>query len=141
MLELLVVMAISTILITTAVSNLKELVNPSQNAAAEIASTIKQARAKAIASTSSYRVQGESATSLKALTGTSCAQDPNDMVEDTKLSLDLASGASFVDPNWFVCFSSRGLPDANVTIQVRDNYSTTKEVEVMLGGAVRVYDY
>jgi hypothetical protein len=52
--------------------------------------------------------------------------------------LTLPSGAYLFDTSWSFCFNSRGLPDANIEIELRDVGGANRIVEVLLGGAVRI---
>lgn len=134
--ELIVVLAIAGTLAGIAVMNLNALSSSSENAAAELASLLKQARARAISSTSAYFVVPLSTTQIVTRFGTNCSDTT--LVNDPTLSLNLPSGANLGSTTWTICFTSRGLSDSNTQISVYDIHSQTHQVEVLLGGSVRV---
>jgi len=136
MVEMLAVTGLIMLFIAVAISNLKELDNPLQNGAAQLAGFIKQVRAEAISSTSAYIISPATATRLVTQRGTTCS-DPN-ATPDPRVTLDLPNGAHLVQTGWTLCFSSRGFPDANIEIDLEDIGRGQKTVEIMLGGAVRI---
>jgi prepilin-type N-terminal cleavage/methylation domain-containing protein len=134
--ELLVTFAIISVLSGIAVMNLNALSNSSENAAASLVGLLKQARARAIASTSAYFVVPISSTSIVTRSGTTCSDASP--VDDPTLTLQLASGATLGSTSWSVCFTSRGLSDSNTEIVVNDIHSHSLTVEVFLGGGVQI---
>jgi hypothetical protein len=133
--EIMAMMSLMLVMMGVAVMNLKKLDNPLQNGAAQLGGFFKQVRAEAISSTSAYIVVPSSSRRLITRRGTKCSDlSP---VDDPRVTLNLPSGASLVATNWTLCFNSRGLPDANLQVQLRDLGGQLKTVEVMLGGAVR----
>lgn len=134
--ELIVVMALSGIMAGIAIMNLNALSNPSENAAASLLGLFKQARARAISSTSAYFIVPTSSTQIVTQSGVNCA-DPAP-VTDTTLSLNLPAGASLGATNWVVCFTSRGLSDSNTQVVVNDIHSQSRTIEVFLGGSVQL---
>ena len=137
-LEILVTFSMVGILTGIAVSNLRTLENPVFTGANQVMGFVKQARAKAIATTSAYTIYPSSSTTISARYGKTCADV--DTIEDPKLSLELPDGAAFTDTTWSLCFASRGLPTENRQIYVSSLSDSTQTlgVEVYLGGAVRV---
>ena len=134
--ELLVVFALVSIMSGLAVMNLNALSNSSENAAASLVGLLKQARARAISTTSAYFVVPASTNSIITQSGVNCS-DPAP-VEDTTLNLVFPAGASLGATTWSVCFTSRGLSDSNTEIVVNDIHSSTRTVEVLLGGSVQL---
>lgn len=132
-LELLVAFAITTILATTAFSNLRSLERPLVNGTAEVVSFTKQARAKAMSTTFAYKVQPSSNRTLVTLRGNTCATAT---IADPSLTLNLPQTVTFSDATWSICFNPRGLADTSQTFNLTDS-SRTKTIEVFLGGGVR----
>ncbi|MCI5066487.1 prepilin-type N-terminal cleavage/methylation domain-containing protein [bacterium] len=132
--ELLVALSLAGIMGGVASTNLMELSNPSLSAASEIASYLKRARARALATTSAYTVSASSTDTLQATVGDTCAAA---QTADPSLSLTIDK-ASLTNIAWSVCFTSRGFPDGNVVIPVADLYAGSNTVEVMLGGSIVV---
>ncbi|MBX7145465.1 MAG: type II secretion system GspH family protein [Oligoflexia bacterium] len=134
--ELLVALAITGILAGIAIINLHALSSSSANAAAELATLLKQARARAISSTSAYFVVPISTTQVVTRFGTNCSDTT--LINDPTLSLSLPSGTNLGSISWTICFTSRGLSDSNTQIPIYDLHSQNHQVEVLLGGSVRI---
>lgn len=134
LMDLLVAVTLAGILGGFATLNLMEVSNPSRSAASEVATYIKQIRARALATTSAYTITPSGANSIVATFGNTCAdiQTP-----DAEMTLNITN-ASITNLAWSVCYNSRGFPDANVSIPVTDVYSGAATVEVLLGGSIRV---
>lgn len=136
LLEMLVVFAIIAGLSGIAIMNLNALSSPAENGAAQLLGFLKQARAKAISTTSAYFVVPASATRVITRAGVNCS-DLNP-VTDPNLDLDLPTGASLGSVSWSICFTSRGLSDSNATVDITDTQSGSRTIEVLLGGSVRI---
>lgn len=134
--ELVVVLSMFSIILGMAIVNLSELVNPVENGAASIMAFMKEARARALSTTSAYTVYPTSTRRVITEYGDTCSDASP--VADGSLVIDLPSNVFLSDTTWSVCFDSRGFPDANVTVPVVDIYEGTRTVEIFLGGAVRV---
>lgn len=134
--ELLVVLGMVGVFMMMAVSNLRELDDPLLNGSSQLVGFLKQVRAKAFASTSAYTISPDGANRLKTEFAHRCSDVATTL--DPKLNLEFPTGVLLTDTGWTLCISSRGLPDANLTIEVADNEYHSKQVEIMLGGAVRV---
>lgn len=134
--ELLIVLAVFGVLIGMAALNLRPLNSPLQTGTSQIMGFFKQARAKAIATTSAYKVEPASATRLITKYASSCSALT--MTTDTDLTLDLPAGVSLTATDWSVCFNSRGVADGNITVTLTDSKAKTRTVEVFLGGGVRI---
>ncbi|MCB0330272.1 MAG: prepilin-type N-terminal cleavage/methylation domain-containing protein [Bdellovibrionales bacterium] len=134
LIELLVAMSLAGILSGIATVNFVEMSNPSLSAASNISTYLKQARARALATTSAYTLTATNTETIVATYGSTCSavQTP-----DPELTLQLEK-ASLTSISWTICFNSRGFPDSNVIIPVVDIYSSQNTVEVLLGGAIRI---
>ncbi|WP_105316880.1 pilus assembly FimT family protein [Thermus tenuipuniceus] len=145
--ELLAVLGILGIVAAIGVLNLRPLSDPLQDAVAQAEGYLKQVRAKAMATTSAYRVElGPSG--FRAWYASSCRGA--NFTEDTALRLDLPqgvrlearwaqSGQAFAPSDW-VCFTSRGLLLASQgkepLLEFRDGRGRVKTLRIMLGGGV-----
>lgn len=134
--ELLVVMAMMMSLMSIGVYNLRSLERPLKTGAAQLGGFFKQARAKAIATTSAYRVYALSTSQAAVTYGVNCDNASTNF--DTDLSYTLPNELEFTSTAWEVCFSARGIADDNITVTMEDKEGDTSNVEVFLGGAVRI---
>ena len=136
--EVLATLALAALLMGMGVSNLRLLGNPAQSAAADLAQLLRQARTKAMISSSAYTVFPISPGRIAVRHGKNCT-DPN-AVLDEKLRLKFPSGVNLADTQWSVCFASKGLPTDKVEVYVRDlaNSSLNAAVEVNLRGPITV---
>ena len=135
LLEVLVALGLATIMSGIAVANLRQLNSESKNASAYMTSFIKQVRARAIASTLAYRIRPTSANYLISESSTTCSGTIWSADSRNRLSLPLST--RLLDTSWDICFNSRGFPDGNLEISLREANGATDKVEVMLGGATR----
>ena len=135
LLEILIVISLVGISSGIAVSNLRQLNTGSQNAAAYVTSFIKQVRARAIAATLAYRIRPSSSTELISESAVNC--NATTWTADTRNKLKLPTSTSLLDTTWDICFNSRGFPDGNLEIKVRELNGTVRTIEIMLGGATR----
>ena len=134
LIEMVVVIALMSILIGTASINLLEFNDPAKNAASATLGFLKRARGKALNTTSAYTVKPASSYALKTTIGTSCTATQTD---DTSLVMDLPDGASLGATNWSICYSSRGLSDTSIDISLSDSRKSYT-VQVLLGGGLRI---
>jgi Tfp pilus assembly protein FimT len=109
--------------------------NPLRFSTDQTVSFLKMVRAKAITTTSAYKIRPVSDSELITQYAESC--DSNVWKTDTALTFDLPDNRVwFRETNWSLCFSARGLTSENLVIALEDqNY--INELEVFLGGAVR----
>lgn len=135
-LELLVVMGLIASMLAIGTHNLRSMTNQIQSGAAEISGFLKQARAKAIASTKAYKVTVASENQLVASFALNC--DSSSFQTDPTLALTMPLEVSITDINWEICFGSRGLPKTNDILFINDVHGEFRSIEVMLGGAIRV---
>ncbi len=116
-----------------AINRLQDLDNPVLNATSEMTGFFKQVRARAISTTSAYKISATSNTEIITEYGETCADIDT---ADDKMILELPNGASMTTNDWEICYNSRGLPDDNIQITVT-GASGTRTLEVYLGGAVK----
>jgi len=133
-LELLVVIGLVGIMTLIAAVNLRPLENPVYSATHNLAAFMKQARARAVSTTSAYEVRPISDRQVAAFFGPNCASIDE---ADNTMTLALPSRVSLPSTEWVVCFSARGLSNSNVTIEVSDG-QISRSVEVLLGGVARI---
>lgn len=145
--ELLVVMAIIGIAGSLALFGLRGLGPRAINAAGQIEGTVKQVRAKAMATTSAYRLLYVSENELRAEWARSCNADAADWTVDARMGLELpdqfaisqSDGSAYAADDEILCFSPRGLSNVNPTVRVTDTQrGNSASVEVLIGGAVEV---
>lgn len=135
-LELLVVVAIMGVLLGIAGLNLRPLSNDLQNDTNLVVGIFKQARVKAVSTTSGYRIVKKSSTKITAEYSNSCSS--TSWTEDARLSVNLEHDTRILGGNGtLLCFSSKGLATANPTLSLK-NGSETRQVEVFLGGSVEI---
>ncbi len=133
--ELLVVTAIAFLILSMASYNLKRMVNPLQDSSAELVGIVKQAKAKAIHTSSAYKIHAPDNKSVVTSFAKSCS-DPT-FVDDATMKLTLDSSLDMTTSGWTFCFSPRGLADRYQQILIVDNRLKSKMIEVFRGGAVR----
>ena len=141
LLEIILVVAVVGIVLAIGAVRLNALGDPLGTAAATVEGTFKQVRAKAMSTTSAYRVSRVSATGLRAEYAVSCS-DTSGWVHDPKLDATLEDRVQITAPSTngeIVCFDSRGIADTNPTVALADAKGATATVEVFLGGAVAVH--
>jgi prepilin-type N-terminal cleavage/methylation domain-containing protein len=136
LLELIVTMSLFLIIGGIAVPQLSQMNSASRNAADSVASFSKQVRARAIASTSAYKMRPSGSGRIITEFATNCSSAT--WSADQKNKLILPSNTYLLDSTWDLCFNSRGFPDGNLEIDIREQNGNTKTVEIMLGGATRV---
>jgi len=135
LLELLVVLMLTAVLSSIAVSNMSALANPAQGAAAQLAGFLKEVRARAISQTVAYKVSATSNRTIITQFAVNCSSATNTL--DPSLQLTLPTSSALTTTNWQICFTSRGLASNNITIALQDQF-VTRQVEVLLGGGVRL---
>ncbi len=134
--ELLGTLAILGLALGMAAMNLAPMEGALAGGASLTEGFLREARSSAMASTSAYRVEPSSSNTLVARTANRC--DAATWVLDPDLALELPEDVVFTDTSWSVCFSSRGVADANVTVPIWHPTGGALQVEVLLGGATRV---
>jgi prepilin-type N-terminal cleavage/methylation domain-containing protein len=139
MIELLVIIAIIGILAAIGFLNLRPLHNEARAAANDFAGTAKQARGRAMATTSAYRLVYEAPDRLKVEWRTTCG-GTEEWTPEARFDLVLRDGTTLdgvADGAELLCFTSRGITKQSPTLTFRDASGRTATVEVFAGGAVR----
>lgn len=136
LLELMVALSLTGILCGVSISQLRNMNNDLAISTNQVSAMIKLARSRAIATTSPYVVRPLGAFSMAGYQAESC--DDVAPVLDTKIQMSLPTGVSFASTDWQICFTSRGIASEDVSFNILKEGGPSKEIEVMLGGAVRV---
>jgi prepilin-type N-terminal cleavage/methylation domain-containing protein len=134
--EVLVVLALLGLIVAGAVVRFEAAATPVRAGALEVAGFFRQARARALATTSAYRVFADSDRLLAAEWAASCTAPS--WTSDPALALELTEGVRLGATAWTVCFSSRGTSADNVTVSVTHPEYGSRQIEVMLGGSTRI---
>lgn len=138
-LEILVTLGILSIVLGIAAINLRPLSNDASNAASETAGFLRQARARAMATTSAVRVVYVSPTHLRTEAAPNCNTASG--WADARLNLTLNEArvvGTWVTDDTIVCFSSRGFTTNNITVGLQDRDNRTAALEILLGGGVEI---
>lgn len=140
--ELLVILAILSIVVSIAIMNLRSFGNDLENAAQETSAFFKQARIRAINTTSAYRVVFESDTRLRAEYAVFCDDDEG-WEHEPQLDLVLREDVVMDDADFdaeevLLCFNSRGIANEDTEVLLRDKQGREKIVEVYMGGGVLI---
>jgi Tfp pilus assembly protein FimT len=109
---------------------------PLDSAATLLQGHLRQVRARAMATTSAYRVTRPAANRLGAETAERCSD--SDWTAEAGLDLELPQGVTVVESGWTLCFSSRGVADENMILTLEHFGSGQREIEVLLGGTTRL---
>lgn len=136
--EMLVVMLLTSIMSYIGIYNLKEMTSPIQDATTSTVSFLKIVRARALATTSAYTVYPVSEDRIAARFSNRCDDDPELATVDSSLQLSFPAGADLLSTEWSVCFTARGLVASDLTFGIRDVAGLTRQIEVLLGGSVRI---
>lgn len=131
--ELMVVVAVSSLLIASGVSNLKELESPLNDASFATVHYLKLARATAISRTKAVVVTRSSSSRLTSAEADNCASSQTDI---DSLILDLPGGATFTSSGWTICFTQRGFAESAVSFPITAG-SDSKTIQIALGGGIR----
>jgi Tfp pilus assembly protein FimT len=140
-LELLVTLGVLSIVLGIAAINLRPLSNDASNAANELSGFLRQARARAMTTTSAVRIIYDAQTRLRTARANTCNTAAGNWADET-LVHTLNEGARITD-SWtsghvIVCFNSRGISSENVTVNLRDRENRLARVEILLGGGVEI---
>ena len=136
--ELLISIGIISVVTASTLSNLATLKNPLASGAETTVGFIKQVRAKAGSTTSSYFIFVSGGNKLVTTYAANCAVDEVDRTTDSQMTMTLPTGVSIANPDWTTCFNSRGLAAQGSQFTIQDVGSRTRVIEIFLGGAVRV---
>jgi len=148
LIELLIIISIIGILAVIAGPSLLFANKPLQNATNVVTGNFKQIRAKAMVTTSAYRVMPASATQLIAQVAKNCS-GAGGWVTDPSFEIDLPKDVAMVAPttidstaqtsflSWDLCYNSRGIANKNLVITLRDTQKNRERtIQVLLGGGV-----
>jgi len=136
--ELLVVFAVLGVSLGVGALYLKPAAAPLATSAPLVEGYLRQARMRAMATTSAYRVRPISGAALVAESAGSCLDAT--WATSSLPDLALTEEVELVETDWSVCFSSRGVSSDNVVITLSHPDFGTKQVEVLLGGTTRIID-
>lgn len=139
LIELLVIIAIVGILAAIGFLNLRPLHNEARAAANDFAGTAKQARGRAMATTSAYRLVYQAPDRVAVEWRTTCGGTET-WTPEARFDLVLRDGTTvdgLADGAELLCFTSRGVTQQSPTVTFRDALGRTATVEVFAGGAVR----
>ncbi len=143
-------MAVVGVVMGIGALNLKPLNNDAGSAAGQLVGFLKLTRAKAMSTTSAYRVWTEAGSKpnqvrLYALRAKRCSDGYSAWVRDPKLQVELPEKVTLKVTGYYtttltqpVCFDSRGLVASYIKLKLEDDRERTREVELLLGGAARV---
>lgn len=135
LIELIVALALFSVLCGFAVINLTELQNPADNAGRAMYAYFKAVQGKAMATTSTYTVWPISSTEIRATFAVSCSSA--NQVIDTDLRFVLPSGAHMGNLDWQLCYNSRGLANSSADISVNDS-RVNRVLRLALGGGIKL---
>jgi hypothetical protein len=134
--ELLGVVAMIGILVGVATLWLGPMDDPLDSGAKLLEGFFRQARAKALATTTAHRVVPVTDEHLAVEFANSCSETT--WTADPRLELDLPEGVTLTDTSWSVCFTSRGISEAATVVDLWHSEAGTRQVEVLVGGLSRV---
>jgi hypothetical protein len=136
LIELLAVIALVGVAVAATAVYLHPIEAPLQVGSAALEGYFRQARGRALATTSAYKVSASTPRSLQAQYANDCAE--TNWTPDPKLQLQLPPDVALASTSWSVCFNSRGLADANLQVTLNHPEEGSQQVEVLRGGASRV---
>ena len=137
--EMITVLGLIGISTGIATANLKTLSSDIQNASSEVQGFIKQARARAIASTMAYRVVTPDDGHLAVEFSRSCNDATTAFQREGSLQLELPAQIR-INPIADLCFSPRGISSYNawISLSTRD-WTKYASLEVGLAGSVKTH--
>jgi len=136
LIESLALLAILGILLVISTLALRPLASPIDTGTTLLEGFLRQARLNAIATTRAYRVSAASSNRVGAAYASTCSATT--WTTDSKLSLTLPAAVTMTSTSWQVCFSSRGVSDANVLVTLQHPTNGSRKVEVLFGGTTRI---
>ncbi len=142
LIELIVVLALVAITVGISALALRPFANELSGADQIVSGAFKQARAKAMATTSAFRFVFRSTTELEVESAVGCA-DVGGWTVAPGFEVELPAGTMITSPvvlpdTVLVCFNSRGFASQNLLLTIQDNDGRSRTIEVFLGGAVEV---
>lgn len=139
--EMIVVLAMIGLVLAIGRTTFRGLENALQNATQETTGYLGEVRARAMATTSAYRIIVVSDTELRAEHARRCGADDEDWTPDDRLDHELRDQARFEDlaaGEILTCFSSRGISSDNPTFALADHEGNQRRMELFLGGGVMI---
>jgi prepilin-type N-terminal cleavage/methylation domain-containing protein len=136
MIEVIVVVAILGMALAGASLYFKPMEGRLQTGVALAEGQLRQARVRAMATTSAFRVRADSSTRIVAESAASCAATTWAAVPE--LNVDLPGDVTLTDTSWSFCFGARGVSTVNATIALRHPRLGTTRIEVLRGGTTRI---
>jgi prepilin-type N-terminal cleavage/methylation domain-containing protein len=138
--EVLVVLAVIAIVAGIAALDVRPLNHEARNAASEFASIVRQVRARAMATTSAYRLVLVAGDRVAAETRATCGgSEP--WTSEPRLEFRARDGTRVVAGagvgDEIACFNSRGIASASPEVTFRDGRGREASVTILAGGAVR----
>ena len=135
LIELLVTMSILAIGLSVAALNLKPFGDPLGTASEGISNTLVRARARAMSTTSAFRVRSINATTVVVERGSRCTDANWAPVPEFGFTLTQKTQTT---QGWNVCFDSKGIAQpTGGGITVTDQKNRTQNLVVLLAGGVR----
>lgn len=134
--DMLTTLGILSVLALIPLSNIRELESPIDDASFQLGHYLRLVRSRAISQTLSIIVTPESSSRLTAASAENCLSEEPVAIND--LTLNFPDGAYLGSTGWSVCFNQRGLSDANLSFTLTNDDGDTKDVEIALGGGVRI---
>jgi len=131
----LVVVALIAVALGIALVRFDGTAPPLQTAGELVEGMLQHTRARAMAKTTPHRLRPISSTTLIVESGASCSAGPWTLEPD--LQLELPDGVTVSNTTWDVCFVSRGTSTQNLVITLDDYDGGSRQLEVLLGGAVQ----
>jgi prepilin-type N-terminal cleavage/methylation domain-containing protein len=135
LLELLIVIALSSIMMGFAYLNTNEARDDLNYSADLVVSLLKKARSKSISTTRAYTIYPTSNSRIASKYSDKCTD--TSFQNDPSMLLVLPRGVLLANTTWSLCISPRGIAKSSVDILILEG-SRNKTVQVALGGAVRV---
>jgi len=134
--EVLVCLAIMGLSATIGSLYLDPMTTPIESGSIQLEGFFRQARLRAMATTSAHRVGPTDSSNLAVEYAATCSDTT--WTTDSDMELELPSGVTMSDTTWSVCFSSRGISLNNVTVTLSHSTYGTRQIEVLLGGTTRI---
>lgn len=135
--NLLITMALASILMGIGVMDLRAISVSSRDAASQVVDFMKATRLMSIETVGPWEVRPIDSRTLRAYPVETCGGPQATIAAHQPRNLRLISGFEIHPTSWVVCFSSRGLSDAVVDISIRPTHpplTQEKKVQVLLSG-------
>jgi prepilin-type N-terminal cleavage/methylation domain-containing protein len=134
--EVLAVVAILALTVGTAALYLQPTPAPVDSGAVLLEQFFGLARARAVATTSAYRLTPASSSRITAEVADNCSAST--WTADPQVELELPQSVTMTSTAWAVCFTSRGAADSSVVVTLTHPGFGNEQVEVVMGGSARI---